>query len=75
MYDPDKSFGFVHHYEISDNYLSVQSFGREPTEAEKRDVIKKHEESMMGMPKGHRMTTTLGILAPLEDVSEDNQSK
>lgn len=75
MYDPEKVFNFVYHYEISDNDLSVSSFGRELTEAEKKDIVKKNENSMKGMPKGHQVTTTLGTLAPLEDASEDSQSK
>lgn len=75
MYDPEKSFKFVHHYEVSDNYLSVECFGRKPTKEEKRKVISDHEEAMLGAPKGHRVTTILGILAPLEDASEDIQSK
>ena len=75
MYDPEKSFKFIHHYEVSDNYLSVECFGRKPTKEEKRKVISDHEEAMLGAPKGHRVTTILGTLAPLEDASEDIQSK
>jgi hypothetical protein len=75
MYDPEKSFNFVHHYEVSDNFLSVHSFGREPTETEKKKVIQDFEAAMLNHPKEHRMTTTLGILPPLESASEGTELK
>jgi hypothetical protein len=68
-YDPEKTFNFVHHYKFSDNYLSVVSFGREPTEIEKKKVVQDFEAVMLEQPKDHRMTFTLGILPPLESAS------
>ena len=74
-YDAEKPFNFLHHYEVSDNYLSILSFGREPTDAEKKKVIRENEKALSEMPKGHKITATLGTLPPLENASEAGQSE
>ena len=75
MYDPTKVFEFTHHYELSDNYLCVNWFGRDLTEKEKQKVIKDNEGRLAGSAKGAYSSTALGILPPLDDVSGGGELK
>lgn len=73
MNPPLKTFGFVHYYEVSKNYVSFGWFGRDMTPDEKKTVIKEYAESMMTRPEGIQSTVGLGILPPLPDASAKNK--
>ena len=73
-YNPEESFGFIHHYEVSNNDLSVASWGRPHTKEERQKIVRENEDTMSKLPPGRQVTLGPVLLAPLLDVSEDAQS-